>query len=106
MNTDKSRAFQEAFFLKPVTGKVQQDELSYPAPKFEYKPVTNTHIQCIISWLGPHKAAGPDGIANMVFIKCINLLVSYLGPIYRANFSLGMYPKQWKDSVMVVLRKP
>ena len=49
---------------------------------------------------------GPDGITNMVFIKCIDLLVPYLGPIYRATFSLGTYPKQWKDSIMVVLRKP
>ena len=48
----------------------------------------------------------PDGIANIVFIRCTDLLVPHLGPIYRATFSLGTYPKQWKDLVTVVLRKP
>jgi len=89
-----------------VTGREKQDELGYPAPKFEYELVTNSQIQHIISRLGPHKVVGPDGITNVVFIKCIDLLVPYLGPIYRATFSLGTYPKQWKDSIMVVLRKP
>jgi len=103
-NADKSRALQEAFFLEPVAGRVQQH--GYPAPKFEYEPVTNIQIQCAISWLGPYKVAGPDGIANIVFIRCANLLVPHLGPIYRATFSLGTYPKQWKDLVTVVLRKP
>ena len=43
-NADKSRALQEAFFLEPVAGRVQQEEHGYPSSKFEYKPVTNTQI--------------------------------------------------------------
>jgi len=105
-NADKSRALQEAFFLEPVADRAQQDEHCYPAPKFQYEPISNTQIQHIISQLGPYKAVGPDGITSIVFIRCADLLVPHLGPIYRATFSLGAYPKQWKDSITVMLRKP
>ena len=48
---------------------------------------------------------GADGIANIIFKQCVGLLVPHLGPIYRATFTLKMYPKQWKVSNTVILRK-
>jgi len=55
--------------------------------------------------LGPYKVPGVNGIANIVFKQCMGLLVPYLGPIYRVTFTLKTYPKQWKVSNMVILRK-
>jgi len=60
----------------------------------------------MILQLVPHKAPGADGITNIVFTQCADLLVPHLGPIYRATFLLKTYPKQRKDSVTTVLRKP
>ena len=48
---------------------------------------------------------GADSIANVVFMQCSGLLVPHLGLIYRAMFTLKTYPKRWKVSNMVVLRK-
>ena len=55
--------------------------------------------------MGPYKAPGADGITNIVFKQCTGLLVPHLGPIYSTMFMLKTYPKQWKVSNTVVLRK-
>ena len=45
-------------------------------------------------------------MANVVLIKCADQLVPYLGPIFRATFSLCIYPDTWKEFETIVLRKP
>jgi len=106
-NADKSKALSDAFFLRPVEDGVQRKEAdSYPAPRFRVEPVTNLQIQRAIVKLSPHKAVGANGITNIMFTKCADLIVPHLGLIYRATFSLKMYPSQWKDSTTMVLRKP
>ena len=49
---------------------------------------------------------GPDGIPNEVYRRCADLLLPYLGRLYRATFDLSYYPAAWKESTTVVLRKP
>src|SRR5882724_1296221 len=39
-------------------------------------------------------------------MKCADLLIPHLGPLYWETFKLGMYPDRWKDSITVVLRTP
>ena len=68
--------------------------------------MSNLQIKRAIAQLSPHKAMGPDGISNSVYIHCSDLLVPHLGPVYQATFSLSMYPRQWKDSITIVVRKP
>jgi len=60
----------------------------------------------MIKRLGPYKAPGPDGIPNAMLIWNADLIVPYLGPLYRVTFKLGIYPDNWRESTMVVLRKP
>jgi len=105
-NADKSEVLKDAFVLGPVSDIAQHAEADYADPKFKYKPITNTQIRHAISWLGLYKAAGADTIANIIFIQCTDLLVPHLGPLYRATFSLRVYPSQWKDSTTIVLKKP
>jgi len=83
-----------------------KEEDDHPAPKFSYVPITNLQIQWLILHLGPYKAPGANGIANVVFQNCMALLIPHLGLIYRDTFALKVYPKQWKDSNTVILRKP
>src|SRR5882724_3551040 len=73
---------------------------------FPFSPITNPQIARAISRTSPHKALGPDSIPNSIYLKCSNLLVPHLGPIYRATFNISVYPKEWQDSSTVVLRKP
>ncbi|KAG2073154.1 hypothetical protein BDR04DRAFT_956352, partial [Suillus decipiens] len=55
----------------------------------EFKPITDQQIFQAI-------APGPDEISNIIFCKCTTALVPFMGPIFRATFSLGIYPEQWK----------
>jgi len=32
------------------------------------------------------------------------MLVPHLGPLYHMNFALDTYPKQWRNSITIVLR--
>jgi hypothetical protein len=49
---------------------------------------------------------GLNSISNSVYTHCTDLLLPHLGSIFRATFTLSMYPKAWKDSSTIVLRKP
>jgi len=64
------------------------------------------HIQRAIARLGTIQSPGTDGIMNIMFIQCTDLLIPHLAPIYRAAFKLKVYPNQWKSSTTVLLRKP
>ena len=56
--------------------------------------------------LNSFKAPGANGIPNIVIKQCINVLLPYIGPLFRATFSLETYPAQWCNSITQVLRKP
>jgi len=105
-NEEKGRLLQDAFFLKPGNEETGNEEQDYPPPALSYALITDMQIHRVICQLGPHKAPSPDGITNIVFIKCADLLVPLLGPIYHTTFELKVYPEQWRDSITVVLRKP
>jgi len=81
-------------------------DVVYLALKFEFLPVTNEQIHREIASLGPFKAPGPDGIPNVLLVRCADLLVSHLGPLYWVTFKLHVYPTSWRDSVTIVLRNP
>jgi len=70
--------------------------MNYPKPKFSYAPIMDAHIQRAIARLGPFKAPGTDGIMNIMFIQCTDLLIPHLAPIYRAAFKLKVYPTNGK----------
>lgn len=52
------------------------------------------------------KAPGPDGIPNIVLIKCADILVDRLWVIYAATVNRGWYYDSWKAFTMIVLQKP
>jgi len=103
-NTDKSRVLQDTF-LEPEGDGAWQEEEDYTIPKFKYEPITDDQILQEISCRGPYKAAGANGITNVVFIQCIDLLIPHPCLICWEMFMLKMYPKQCKDLCTMVLRK-
>jgi len=105
-NEDKSRILCATFFPELERDDTSHVHVIYLAPKFKFFPITNKQIHRAIARLGPFKVPGPDGIPNVMLIKCTDLLVPHLGPLYQATFKLDIYPISWRDSVTIVLRKP
>jgi len=105
-NEDKSRLLHKVFFHDPPGDPGIDPNYIYPTEKFEYGRISNNHIGRAIKRLRPHKAPGINGIPNSILINCAELIIPYLGHIFRAPFDLKHYPKQWKRYITVAVRKP
>jgi hypothetical protein len=105
-NAEKSIALAKSFFPpQPNTSSVPPD-FAYPTPVANMTPITSDEIHRNIRKLSPYKAPGPDGICNIVFKQCADLLVPFLLPIFNASISLRVYYQPWRQFTTVVLRKP
>lgn len=107
LNQDKSNALARTFFLKKpqqAVNAANEEEQSPPVCKMD--PLTKEQICKHIACLKPFKAPGPDGIPNIVLIKCSNILVDRLWHIYAAIVDKGWYYPPWKAFTTIVLRKP
>lgn len=106
-NEGKARCLYEQFFRK----KPRREDMNLPErPKykkaFDFEPISELQLRGQIDRLAPHKAPGPDGIPNIFFKECKEVIVPFLLTIYRATFKLNWYPEEWKKSKTVVIRKP
>ncbi|KAI1002560.1 hypothetical protein K3495_g5636 [Podosphaera aphanis] len=52
------------------------------------------------------KAPGPDGIPNRLLKECKITFGKDLAELFNACLSLGYHPKDFKESITIVLRKP
>ena len=106
-NTDKSTMLAKTFFLKkPRQTDNNMEEANPQPPICRMDPLTKDQIRRHIARLRPYKAPGPDGIPNIVLIKCANLLIGRLHVIYTAIVNKGWYYTPWKTFTTIVLRKP
>lgn len=103
---EKSKLFYETFFPAPPPAAARRIRGRYPDDAFEFANISDTQILDACRRLKEFKAAGPDGVPNEVYKRCADLLLPYLGPLFRATFDLRYYPDAWKESITVVLRKP
>ncbi|KIJ06852.1 hypothetical protein PAXINDRAFT_50299, partial [Paxillus involutus ATCC 200175] len=105
-NEEKSEALAKAFFPPPPAVSSVQEEYVYPEEIANPGEITEEQIKRSIAKLQPHKAPGPDGIHNIVFKQCKDILVPHLLRIFHAIFLLNTYYAPWRDFTTVVLRKP
>jgi hypothetical protein len=54
----------------------------------------------------PYKSTFPDSAPNCVIKICTDLLLPFLGPIYRSLDELRHYPAEWAELRILVMRKP
>jgi hypothetical protein len=94
------------FFRPPPDNDHVDPNFEYPPPVCEFELITDPQIHRAIKKLSPLKAPGLNGICNIVFMRCADQLVPFMGPIFRATFTLEVYPNEWKRSSTIVLRKP
>ena len=105
-NAGKSKALYDSFFYPPPADAGIDPDFTYPPAKFKFKPISDAQVLRAIKKLKPYKAPGPDGISNSVFTHCADLLVPWLGILFRATFELSYYPDPWKIYDTLVMRKP
>ncbi|KIK38843.1 hypothetical protein CY34DRAFT_90295 [Suillus luteus UH-Slu-Lm8-n1] len=105
-NEQKSQLLYETFFCPNPDNDFVDPNYTYKPSICKFRPITDQQIQRTITKLTLHKAPGPNRISNIVFIKCANLLIHFLGHIFCTTFHLGIYPEEWKKSSTIVLCKP
>jgi len=105
-NRDKAKYFAKTFFPPPPRTSAVPTQHEYPQPLPDPPAITKTQIAEQISRLSPYKASGPDGIPNIILIKCFDLLEEYLIHIIQAILGRGWYYDPWREFTTVVLRKP
>src|ERR1700690_2196549 len=105
-NESKAALFYPLFFPpRPAVSSAPTD-FDYPVAKWVHAPITDEQIDRAIRRLRPFKGTRPDTIPNCVFKQAREILVPYLGPIYRATDALEWYPEDWKVTDTPVIRKP
>ena len=105
-NAEKSKALAKSFFpTKPDDAGIPVD-FAYPKACCKPDQITKEQIAHQIRKLKPYKAPGPDGIPNIVLMRCSDLVTDRLYFIYKAMVERNLHYGPWKISTTVVLRKP
>ena len=105
-NTEKAQALAKSFFpTKPVEPQTPPDFM-YPPACCKPDQVTLEQILFHIRKLKLYKAPGPDGIPNIVLMRCADLLADRLLHIYKAMLERNLHYPPWKSFTTVVLCKP
>lgn len=97
---------KEKFFPQSPNAKLDDIE-NYTYPEaLETTPITDREIMTAISRSGSDKAPESDGMPNRI-LKCIgHLITPDLNRIFNSSLHLGYYPRHFRDSITIVLRKP
>lgn len=104
-NTSKAAALASSFFPPaPISTSVPPDTI-YPRLLRGIKYFSRDRIRQVFKSLSPYKAPGPNGIPNVVYIKCVDVLIDHIFFIYRAVLELRQYHGSWRESITVVLCK-
>ena len=105
-NAEKGQLLYQVFFPKRTAPPAERTNIIGTQAKWEYTSTTNKQIHRAIKQMKPWKATRSGTIPNAVFVHVQELLVPFLGPIFRATDSLKMYPEDWKLTEMPILKKP
>ena len=106
-NQGKSKALAKAFFPKrPQQDTDPTEDAETLPPVCDLDPISKQQVRKHIARLKPFKAPGPDGIPNIVLIKCADILTDRLWRIYTAVVAKGWYFTPWKAFTTIVLHKP
>ena len=106
-NEQKAAALKKAFFPKPPPADLSDiASTTYPQEVPYEHQITIRQIREAVNRLAPNKAPGPDEIANRVLKETLPVIERHLQVLMQASLDLGHYPKPFKHTTTVVLRKP
>ena len=108
IHEDKVDTFTWTFFPRPppadLTDIAQLKDHPHPVP---YEPcITIEQIRTAAQRAAPKKAPGPDGISNRVIRQALPYIERHLQVLMQASLDIGYFPKAFRTSTTVVLRKP
>ncbi|EIM89355.1 uncharacterized protein STEHIDRAFT_38410, partial [Stereum hirsutum FP-91666 SS1] len=102
----KAEVLAKSFFPpRPAESSVPTDFIYDDPIPGTYHNFSRAQIRAQVSKLSPYKAPGPDGIPNVVLMKCIDVIIDRIFFIFRAIFTLRTYYGPWKEFLTIVLRK-
>ena len=111
---DKANAFASRFFLdsfntnSPFHSHVTSELRAFLSSSCESPspPLTTHELHTALHSAKTWKAAGPDRAPLIALLKCEDLLVLYLLPLFSASFHLVYFPQVWKTAIVVAASKP
>lgn len=101
----KAEALKNSFFPRPPEADTSDIGGEYPTP-WQAPRLTEKETMEAIKRASPNKAPGPDQIPNKVLQAGITQLTTPLTNLYNNCLQAGYYPKAWRSSTTVALRKP
>jgi len=107
-NEQKVNALQKTFFPRPPPADLSDlSRLTTHPTSVPYKPhITLQQIQRAVNRAAPRKAPGPDKISNLVLQHALPDIEQHLLILMQASLDLGYFPKAFKRTKTIVLRKP
>ena len=106
-NQDKSEMLASTFFpKKPANAAENAAQQEYPLPICKTNKILKEQIRRQLKQLKPFKVPRPDGIPNIVLMRCVDLLINRHWYIYNTILEKEIYYALWKHFTTVVLRKP
>ena len=106
-NDQKVDAFQKAFFPKPPAADLTDiSTATYPEEVPCKTQITLRQVHNAINSLAPDKTPGPDEITNRVLKNTLPTIERHVCALIQVSLNRGHFPKLFKHSTTVVLRKP
>ena len=82
------------------------NSVTYPLEQqFNFKPVTCTEVQCIITAMPKNISPGPDKINMRIIRDCLPVILGPLTHIINSSLLTGVFPNEWKLSEITPLHK-
>jgi DNA topoisomerase IB len=103
---EKAILFKETFFLTPPEASLGDIESATYNDQVTLPPVTEQEVSEAIQDTSPLKAPGPDSIINKSLQLANPWITPHLVRIFNQSLTLGYYPSHFRQSTIVVLRKP
>jgi len=106
-NKEKATILAEQFFLLPVKADLSNIlGFAYLEPRIVKEVVKEEDIITALKGLAPDKALGLKKITNQFLKTCGEQLAPVLAKLFSSCIAVRHYLKPFKDSIIVVLRKP
>ena len=106
-HSQKVTLLQKSFFPQPPPAKLDDiPQGTYPHEVSFSSNVTVRQVREAIKKLAPDKAPGPDEITNRVLKRSLPVIESHVQVLMQASLNLAHFPKPFKHTTTVVLRKP
>lgn len=106
-HSQKVELLRKSFFPLPPPAKLNDIPQSIYLQEVPVNlDITVRQVREAVAKLTPDKAPGPDEITNRVLKNTLPIIESHIQVLMQASLRLGHFPKPFKHTSTIVLRKP